>query len=227
MDAGEAGEGSMKTKKPVFIVFEGLDGSGKSTSAKDLARRLDARFMTTPSPVVREFRDELIASFDGCQEACQLFYLATLFSAAEEIKRLLAGGTSVVLDRYFLSTQAYAAFRGSRLHMDSLSSLLPPADLTVFLDVPLSLRQERLKTRATSLADRETLSIEADVRLREEHRKRAELDVVGRLLWLRCEEMSREEILEFILGSFSQVRRTGEPNLTTDKDLFLLNSVEK
>lgn len=41
----------------------------------------------------------------------------------------------------FLSTQAYAAFRGSQLNLDDTSDLLEPADLTVFLDTPLEVRR--------------------------------------------------------------------------------------
>lgn len=74
------------------MVFEGLDGAGKSTLATGVAAALGARWMTTPSPRVRGFRDELIAGFDGCQEAAQLFYLATVFAASREIAAELAAG---------------------------------------------------------------------------------------------------------------------------------------
>lgn len=38
----------------IFVVFEGLDGSGKSTCAAEVARRIDAELMTVPSPEVRK-----------------------------------------------------------------------------------------------------------------------------------------------------------------------------
>lgn len=41
--------------RPLFIAFEGLDGSGKTTCARQLATRIGAQYLTTPSPEVREF----------------------------------------------------------------------------------------------------------------------------------------------------------------------------
>lgn len=44
-------------RRPTFIVFECLDGSGKSTCAAQLAEHM-VTFMTTPSPGVRRYRDD-------------------------------------------------------------------------------------------------------------------------------------------------------------------------
>lgn len=187
------------TMSPIFVVFEGLDGSGKSTCARLLATSIGAEFMTTPSPAVRAFRDDLIADFRGCQEAGQLFYLATVFAASVQVSHLLAKGRSVVLDRYFLSTQAYAEFRGSALQVDDISKHLQPADLTVFLDVPLSVRRQRLMARSVSSADRETLAEAADSRLHETHAGRFHLPVVGRLLHVLGESMTPGDVVQQVL----------------------------
>ena len=171
-------------RRPVLVVFEGLDGAGKSTLAAKVAGVLDAHWMTTPSPRVRALRDDLIGSFDGCQEAAQLFYLATVFAASREIAAVLAAGRSVVVDRYFLSTQAYAAFRGSALDVDAFGAALVAADLTVFVEAPLDVRLARMAARGVTAADRETMAPAADARLRLEHEHRFALSVVGRLLRL-------------------------------------------
>ena len=93
-------------QEPVFVVFEGLDGSGKSTCAKLVADLLGAEFLTTPSPEVRVYRDDLIERFDGCQEACKFFfYLATVFSASQAARALLREGRAVV-DRSVLPLDA-------------------------------------------------------------------------------------------------------------------------
>jgi dTMP kinase len=184
---------------PVFVVFEGLDGSGKSTCARLVAERLDAELMTTPSVAVRAYREDLIASFAGCQEAHQLFYLSTVFAASARVRELLARKRSVVLDRYFLSTQAYAAFRGSRLAVDQLQSHLRPADLTVYLDVPLATRRARLSERHTTSADRETMRRDADAELRKTHVSRFSLPVVGQLLHLDADRLSPDEAAERVL----------------------------
>ena len=185
--------------KPIFIVFEGLDGSGKSTCAKRVAAELGAELMTTPSVALRAYRDDIISSFAGCQEAAQLFYLATVFAASARAERLLAAGRSVVLDRYFLSTQAYAGFRGSTLDLDGLAHDLLPADITVILDVPLETRRQRLSARGTTQADRETMSSEANARLHRAHSERFGLPVVGQLLRVEGDQLTPTEVVARIM----------------------------
>lgn len=186
-------------KRPIFVVFEGLDGSGKSTCAAEVARRINAELMTTPSPQVRKYRDDLVASFGDSQEAKQLFYLATVFAASAEVSRLREQGRSVVIDRYFLSTQAYAAFRGSSFNVDHLSAQLQPADLTVYIDTPLETRVARLSKRGTSAADLETMTLDADTRLRAQHFQRAHLPVIGRFVRIPGDR-ELEEVVRHILG---------------------------
>ena len=190
--------------QPKFIVFEGLDGSGKSTCAAQLAEHIGAELMTTPSPRVRLYRDDLIESLGSSQEARQLFYLATVFAASDEVAALLQRGQSVVLDRYFLSTQAYAAFRGSQLAVDEVQRLLRPADVTVYMDTPLATRVARLHRRGSSAADLETVTAGADARLRDEHLRRAHLDVVGRFVRVAGDLGSPRDVLDRVLAELTQ-----------------------
>jgi len=189
--------------RPTFIVFEGLDGSGKSTCAAQLAERLGAELMTTPPLGVRRYRDDLITSLGSSQEARQLFYLATVFAASEEVSTHLKQGRSVVLDRYFLSTQAYAAFRGSRLEVDEVQRLLRPADVTVYMDTSLTTRVARLTQRGASAADLETITTDANTRLREEHFRRARLDVVGRFVRVPGDAGSPREVIDRIVAELA------------------------
>jgi dTMP kinase len=191
------------SQRPCFVVFEGLDGSGKSTCARLVAEHLGAALMTTPSPAVREYRDALVEALGPAQEARQLFYLSTVFAASEEVTRRLGAGESVVLDRYFLSTQAYAAFRGSALGLDALGELLRAADATIYLDTPLSQRRARLERRGMSAADLETITEAADVRLRHEHLRRAQLPVMGRFLMVDGGLGDQEEVSRRVLGALA------------------------
>lgn len=174
--------------RPVFVVFEGLDGTGKTSCARALAERIGARYMTTPCPEVRQLRQSVLDSFEGNQEAAQLFYLASVFDASAKVRRLLDAGVSVVLDRYFLSTQVYAAFRASRLELDAAASALVHPDLTVCLHAPLATRTLRLHGRGCAPADAETLSPEADALLREGYRRKSSLPVAGR--WFDCPNLA-------------------------------------
>jgi dTMP kinase len=185
---------TLRFQRPVLVVFEGLDGTGKTTAARRTAALIDAIYITTPSSALRAHRDQIIESLGPCQEARQLFYLSTVFAAADEARKLLDGGRSVVVDRYFLSTQAYAGFRGSKLDLDGLGKMLLPADLTVLLEAPLAVRRDRVAARGGSAADGETLLPLADARLREEHAARFDGPAIGRLLCIDASSTLPENI---------------------------------
>jgi dTMP kinase len=186
------------TQRPLFIVFEGLDGSGKSTCAKALAAEIGAVYLTTPSPDLRKHRDEIVRSFGTSQEAAQLFYLSTVFAASVQARLLIAEGKSVVMDRYFMSTQAYANFRGSQLGMDDLQSQLFPADITVYLETSLEVRKQRLNDRHCTSADTETLNEHAHAALTALHRHRSNLTIVGKWLAINNSGLSIESSIELL-----------------------------
>lgn len=194
---------------PVFVVFEGLDGSGKSTCARRAAAVLGACYLKTPSGPLLDHRESIIASFNGSQEAAQLLYLASVVDASRIAKTHLAAGQSVVLDRYLLSTQVYAEFRGSTLHIDdAISEVLRAADLTVFLDAPLAVRRTRMSARSHVVAadDAETLSESADLALREGYRRRFCLPVTGRALVLDSSRLDINEIASAVAADLEQLQ---------------------
>jgi dTMP kinase len=185
--------------RPVFVVFEGLDGAGKTSVAQHVASTLGAEYMTTPSEQLRKHRNEIVSSYDS-QEAVQTFYLSTVLDASHKAGALLEKGRSVVLDRYFLSTEAYAAFRGSKLRNDELCRFLTPADLTVFLFATLPVRRSRLIGRGATVADVETLTEAAQHRLLSEHELRADLPVVGRFMAVDTSSLSVGEATSRVLA---------------------------
>lgn len=185
----------------VFIVFEGLDGSGKSTCAKRTAELLGALYLTTPSGALRIHREDILDSFSGCQEAAQLMYLASVANASHEIHNLLHAGQSVVLDRYVLSTQVYAEFRGSTFEGDTaISKILTPANLTVYLDAPLSARRDRVHSRSSIVppADEETLSEQANAALRAGYFRRFSQSTNGKVLLLDSSLLGIDEIAQIV-----------------------------
>lgn len=195
-------------RNPVFVVFEGLDGSGKSVSAKRTAEMLGARYMATPNETLCNHRAEILESFSGCQEAAQLMYLASVASASQEIRHVQLAGQSVVLDRYLLSTQVYAAFRGSAFSGDeAITKILRPADLTVYLDAPLSVRRERVQRRsaAVSAADMETLSERSDLALRKAYLRRFKLPINGKVILLDSSQLTIDEIAQAVIAELHKL----------------------
>jgi len=196
---------------PVFLVFEGLDGVGKTSCAKVVAELLDAHFMTTPTATIREYRDQIIESFKGNQEAAQMFYLATVLTASDEAKSEMAKGRSVVLDRYFLSTQVYAEFRGSKLDIDeSIAKVLQPPDWTVFLKASLNVRKSRVLTRGGSASDDETLTDQANDLLLNGYKRRMHLPVSGRCIQIDTSSLGVPEIARKIINKI----------INREKDLY-------
>ena len=167
-----------------FIVIEGLDGSGKSTLARDLAMALGGIQMTTPSPALRDVRETILLGLRGSPIARQAFYLATLAHAADVIRPVIGAGRPVVLDRYLLSTMVYAAQRGEYLRWAELEARLLPADVTVFLDVPLHERKARLERRGMSAADIETLDPDFDAGVRRRYLEWSHHPATGRFVHL-------------------------------------------
>lgn len=106
--------------KGVFITFEGLDGSGKSTHLEKADQILRARGYTTV--VVREpggtwvgerIRDILLdPDGHGMEEVAELLLFAAARSqiAREVILPALSAGQAVLCDRFTDSTVAYQGF---------------------------------------------------------------------------------------------------------------------
>ena len=133
-----------------FIVFEGGDGSGKSTQVRSLMRRLRRRgvdVLRTREPGGTRLGQALRTLLKSGEPMTPISELM-LFEAAraqlvqQVIKPFLAGGGVVIADRFTSSTMAYQGYgRGldgeliERLNREATEGLEP--DLTVLLDLPV------------------------------------------------------------------------------------------
>ena len=137
----------------LFVVFEGIEGSGKSTQSRELRRRLVQSGYTVTlvrepggTPTGDRIREELLGSNHHITPVAELF----LFSASRTllvdstIRPALAGNEVVVCDRYAASTLAYQGFaRGVDLETvertnDTATGGLYP-DLVVLLDIEVEM----------------------------------------------------------------------------------------
>jgi hypothetical protein len=73
------------------------------------------------------------------------------------------------------------------------------------MDTPLATRISRLRRRGTSAADLETITAEADSRLREEHFLRAKLDVAGHFVRVPGDAGSPQDVLDRVVAELAAV----------------------
>lgn len=133
----------------LFVVFEGVEGSGKSTQSRELHQRLqqagvDSILIREPggTPTAEYVRDWLISGPEISPLTELLLFSAARSSLVESvINPALSKGQMVVCDRYIYSTLAYQGY-GRGMDMASIDDLntiatggLEP-DLVVLLDVP-------------------------------------------------------------------------------------------
>jgi dTMP kinase len=134
----------------MFIVLEGVEGSGKSTQARLLAERLAAHgvaHVLTREPggtqIGEEIRRALLHGGDEVPARTELLLMLAARAAFVDavVRPALARGAVVIADRYELSSLAYQGYgRGlpleevRRVNAFATGGVAP--DLTIVLDVP-------------------------------------------------------------------------------------------
>lgn len=109
-----------KLNRGLFIVIEGIDGTGKTTFAKGVSKALDAKggkATYTFEPTQGKFGAELRKSFLAPErlspeKELELFNLDRREHVKDVIIPSINKGITVVCDRYFYSTMAYQGARG-------------------------------------------------------------------------------------------------------------------
>ncbi len=141
----------MSGYRALFVTFEGIEGSGKTTIARDCVERLlalgiDAVYVQDPGgcKVSESIRDILLHSKEQISPETELllFCAARAQMVASVIRPALESNRIVVSDRYIDSTMAYQGYgRGidigniSALNDIACKSLIP--DITFLLDLPV------------------------------------------------------------------------------------------
>lgn len=140
----------------VFIVFEGLDGAGKTTQVRLLCQRLQQagyKVVSLKEPTdgpwgqkIRQMAQE--GRHDVSPETELAWFLEDRRQDVEQhIRPALARGQIVVLDRYYFSTMAYQGARGfdpADIQQRN-EAFAPPPDLLFLLEIPPAQGLARLR----------------------------------------------------------------------------------
>ena len=192
----------------MLVVLEGLDGAGKSTQVKKLRTYLESlhgsleyvHFPRYDAPVYGDLISRFLRGDFGTNETVHPQLVALLFAedrhgAAPAMKETLSRGGAILLDRYVYSNIAYQC---AKLNDDQEAErlrdwifnteygdfALPKPDLNIFLDVPISFVESKLKSDRAG-DDRDYLEgaqdiheadIEFQKRVRAIYRRQCELD---------------------------------------------------
>ncbi len=152
------------SKPGLFITFEGIDGSGKSTQAKRLAAHLQSQgrdLVLTREPGGSTGAEEIRALvLQGDPERWSAETEILLFTAARRdhlertINPALAAGKVVICDRFADSTRMYQGLSRGDLRpvVDTLHSLMigREPDLTLLIDMDPELGLSRALSRQTA-----------------------------------------------------------------------------
>jgi dTMP kinase len=162
------------SKKGIFIVIEGLDGSGKTTQAILLAKKLSQRYSVI---LTAEPSQGKIGTFirEGClyeDKRLPIEAEALLFAAdriehiQKEIKPALDEGKLVICDRYVYSSLAYQGSSGLSLDwIKTINARALQPDFSVFIDIAPERVLERLQRKKSVMETLETQQKARDVYL--------------------------------------------------------------
>lgn len=145
----------------MFIVIEGLDGSGKSTQIDMLKDRLQGRgeacYLTaepTELPTGRFIRSILQQEITADPRTVAALFAADriehIHHPEEGMLRKLADGYHVIASRYYFSSLAYQsddADPGWIAALNLLAKRTLPADITIFLDLEPDISLQRIEAR--------------------------------------------------------------------------------
>jgi dTMP kinase len=160
------------TKKNLFIAFEGIDGSGKSTQVRRLSdwlsglgHKVYTTSEPTDSPIGKMIRDIFNHRMEGDQRVIAALFAADrlnhLLHSQEGMIRKLEEGYTVITDRYYFSSYAYHTVHGIDIDwvidINRISASLLKPDLNIYIDVAPEKSMERIIRGRSTMEMYETL----------------------------------------------------------------------
>ncbi|MBU0464932.1 MAG: dTMP kinase [Proteobacteria bacterium] len=161
-----------------FIVFEGIDGSGKSTQIKNISKRLEilgnkvySTFEPTDGPIGSLIRQMLSGKIATDQRTIASLFAADrtdhLVNQENGVCLKVDQGEMVLCDRYYFSSYAYHAQYIDMewvIHANSLNADILRPDVTIFIDVDPDICFERIKNSRNNFDMYEKIDVMKKVR---------------------------------------------------------------
>jgi dTMP kinase len=167
-------QGEKMSKKGIFICIEGLDGCGKTTQAKLLAKKLDKsqKALYTAEPSRGKIGNFIRKHCLYGKKRLSTVVEALLFAAdrvehmENELLPALREGRIVISDRYVYSSLAYQGAAGLSLEwIEKANEHALKPDLSIFIDVELKTVWKRLKSKKSVMENMKTLKKVRDIYL--------------------------------------------------------------
>ena len=152
-------EHAIMSKKGLFIAFEGIDGSGKSTQVKKLAAYLEEQghkvystFEPTDSPIGQIIRSIFNHQMEGDQRVIAALFVADrlhhILDSSNGMLKKYNEGYIVITDRYYLSSYVYHSIHDIELdwiiQANSMSANLLKPDLNIFVNIEPEISMQRI-----------------------------------------------------------------------------------
>ena len=169
-------------KSPLFIVFDGMDGTGKTTQMRLLYERLTAEGIPvelTAEPTDMESGRHLRRVLSGAEptgnsEIATLFLLDRIAHNVHPehgIRRRLANGVTVLCDRYYYSSMAYQGQGDgfewvAHMNLDCPDVLRPDGCIFFDMDPEASMARIRANRSDDALEIYETVAQQEKIRAR-------------------------------------------------------------
>jgi dTMP kinase len=144
-------------KKGLLVVFEGLDGAGKTTQInllKDWFEKNNKIVYNTKQPTDFYRKDKRVRNYLDKGIVPNMYSIALLAAADRtyqneaEIKPILSKGINIISDRYLYSSLAFFKARGIEYEeIIRLNKNIEKPDVVIFLDVKPKKALERIKIR--------------------------------------------------------------------------------
>ncbi|MFX0124803.1 MAG: dTMP kinase [Candidatus Hodarchaeota archaeon] len=205
-----------KLSRGVLIVFEGIDGSGKTTQIFKVAKSLrnqnyqvtvthepnhDSKWGQLIQTKVKKHREEVTP-----EKELEWYVKDRKWDLENNILPALEKNHVVLVDRYYLSNAAYqgALKTFSLEYVLQQNSFARKPDLWIILDVSVQLGQARLRTRDKQKQKDQLEKADYQEEVRQNYYQLATMDIGGKIEWVDAsgEENELTQILTTIILNF-------------------------